>query len=57
VPGKNITEGGSPAAKAQGVTFFGTDKNKAVFKIASGNYRFTSKNEITHEITQDTHSS
>jgi alpha-L-rhamnosidase len=43
VPGKNITEGGSPAVKAQGVTFFGTDKNKAVFKIESGNYKFTSK--------------
>ena len=51
VPGKNITEGGSPAVKAQGVTFFGTEKNKTVFKIASGNYRFTSKNEIS----QDTH--
>jgi alpha-L-rhamnosidase len=52
IPGKDITEGGSPAAKAQGVTLFGTDKNKAVFKIASGNYRFTSKNDIS----QDTHS-
>ena len=47
VPGKNITEGGSPAVKAQGVTFLGTDKNKAVFKIESGNYKFSSKNHQT----------
>jgi alpha-L-rhamnosidase len=49
VPGKNITEGGSPAEKAQGVSFIGMDKNRAAFKIESGNYRFTSKNEISQD--------
>jgi alpha-L-rhamnosidase len=43
VPGKDITERGSPAKEAQGITFFGTEKDKAVFQIASGNYRFASK--------------
>jgi len=47
VPGMNITEGGSPAEEAQGVTFLGTEEDKAVFGIESGNYRFTSKNYQT----------
>jgi len=42
VPGKNITEGGLPAAKAEGVTFLRMEKNKAVFKVESGTYEFKS---------------
>jgi alpha-L-rhamnosidase len=44
VPGKNITEGGLPAAKAEGITLLRTDSNKTVFKVASGSYKFTSRN-------------
>ena len=43
VPGNNITEGGSPADEAKDVTFSGTEKDKAVFKIESGKFRFTSR--------------
>jgi alpha-L-rhamnosidase len=43
VPGKNITEGGLPAAKAKGVTFLRMDKNRAVFKVGSGSYEFVSR--------------
>ena len=42
IPGKNITEGGSPAAKAKGVSFLRMEKGKAVFKVASGKYEFKS---------------
>lgn len=42
VPGKNITEGDLPAAKAEGVTFLRMEKNKAVFKVESGKYEFKS---------------
>jgi len=42
VPGKNITEGGSPAAKASGVTFLRTDNNNSVYKVSSGIYKFVS---------------
>jgi alpha-L-rhamnosidase len=42
VPGNNITEGGLPAAKVAGVTFLRMEKNKAVFKVQSGNYEFKS---------------
>ena len=44
VPGKNIAEGGSPAEKAQGVTLVGTENDKTVFEIESGNYKFTGRN-------------
>jgi len=44
VPGNNITEGGSPAEKAQGITFSGTEKDRAVIEIESGNYKFTGRN-------------
>jgi len=44
VPGKNITEGRLPAAKAEGVTFLRMEKNRAVFSVESGTYRFVSKN-------------
>lgn len=33
VPGKNISEGGLPAAKVEGVTFLRMEKNKAVFNV------------------------
>jgi len=42
VPGKNVTEGGLPAAEAEGVTFLRMEKNKAVFKVQSGKYEFAS---------------
>ncbi|MEK6194296.1 MAG: alpha-rhamnosidase, partial [Deltaproteobacteria bacterium] len=42
IPGKNITEGKSPAAKAKGVSFLRTEKNTSVFKVESGSYRFVS---------------
>ena len=42
VPGKNITESGLPAAEAEGVTFLRMEKNKAVFKVDSGKYKFKS---------------
>ena len=42
VPGKNITEGGSPAAKASDVTFLRTDNGKSVYKVSSGTYKFVS---------------
>jgi hypothetical protein len=30
--------------KAMGVTFLHMEKNKAVFKVGAGNYKFVSKN-------------
>jgi alpha-L-rhamnosidase len=42
VPGKNITESGLSAAEAEGVTFLRMEKNKAVFKVDSGKYKFKS---------------
>jgi alpha-L-rhamnosidase len=42
VPGKNITEGGLPAAEAEDVTFLHMEKDKAVFKVESGKYEFKS---------------
>jgi alpha-L-rhamnosidase len=38
-----VTEGGRPAARAQGVKFTGTDKGSAIFELVSGSYQFTSK--------------
>jgi alpha-L-rhamnosidase len=38
-----VTEGGRPAARAEGVKLTGTDKGSAVFELASGSYQFTSK--------------
>jgi alpha-L-rhamnosidase len=42
VPGKSVTEGGLPAADAEGVTFLRMEKNKALFKVESGKYEFKS---------------
>ncbi|MCF7956752.1 MAG: glycoside hydrolase family 78 protein [Phycisphaerae bacterium] len=42
VPGNDVTEGGLPAAKAEGVTFLRMEKNKAMFKVQSGKYEFRS---------------
>jgi alpha-L-rhamnosidase len=39
----DVTEGGLPAAEAKGVTFLRMEKNKAVFKVDSGNYEFTAE--------------
>jgi alpha-L-rhamnosidase len=46
VPAKNadtVSEGGKPAATAEGVKFVRTEGDRAVFEIGSGNYHFTSK--------------
>jgi alpha-L-rhamnosidase len=46
VPAKDadsVTEGGLPAAKAEGVQFIRMDNGKAVFAVGSGSYRFVSK--------------
>jgi len=40
VPGKNISEGGLPAAEAQGVTFLRRDNGKSLYKVRSGDYEF-----------------
>jgi len=42
VPGKNITESGSPVAKAEGLTFLRMENNKSVFTVESGKYKFES---------------
>jgi len=42
VPGKSATEGGLPAAEAEGVTFLRVENNKAVYKVESGKYEFKS---------------
>ena len=45
VPAKDaesVTEGGVPAAKAEGVQFIRMDNGKAVFAVGSGSYRFVS---------------
>ncbi len=42
VLGNNITEGKLPAAKAEGVKFLRTEKEKSVFKVESGKYEFRS---------------
>ena len=45
VPAKNadaVTEGGGPAARAEGVTFVRMEKGAAVFTVGSGSYRFAS---------------
>ena len=41
---KDITEGGGPATKAQGVTFLRMEANRAVFNVDSGSYEFVSRN-------------
>lgn len=40
---QTVTEGGKPAEKAEGVTFIGTEKGCAVYKVLSGTYDFSSK--------------
>lgn len=42
IPGKNITEGGVPAAEARGVTFLGNEMGKSLYKVRSGDYEFVS---------------
>jgi alpha-L-rhamnosidase len=42
LPGKNITEGGSPVGDAVGVTFIKHEDGAAVYKVESGNYSFES---------------
>ena len=42
VPGKSITEGGLPAANAEGVTFLRMEMGKSLFKVSSGKYEFKS---------------
>jgi len=42
---KDVTESGDPAQRARGVTFVRMEPNRAVFRVASGNYRFVSKRE------------
>jgi alpha-L-rhamnosidase len=38
-----VTEGGRPAAKAQGVRFLRMEDAAAVYEIGSGRYRFVSR--------------
>jgi alpha-L-rhamnosidase len=38
-----VTESGSPAARAVGVKYSGTDRGKAIFELASGSYQFASR--------------
>ncbi len=45
LPGRNITEGGLPADKVEGITFLGMEKDRAVFKLNSGSYQFLSDSE------------
>jgi len=42
IPGENITEGGVPAANAEGVTFLRMEKDMAVYDVGSGSYDFIS---------------
>jgi alpha-L-rhamnosidase len=39
----DITESGQPAKGAKGVTFLRMEKDRAVFRIGPGTFRFTSK--------------
>jgi hypothetical protein len=41
--GGEITEGGVPAAESDGVREVGREGDRAVFKIESGSYAFTSQ--------------
>ena len=43
VPGKEITEGGLPVGKAEGVTFLRSEGDYSVFKVDSGTYSFKSR--------------
>ncbi len=46
VPAKSaeaVTEGGKPAAQAEGVTFLKMEGDRAVFTLSSGSYRFESQ--------------
>ena len=38
--GKTVTEGGKPAAEAEGVTFLRYEGGAAVYELAAGTYRF-----------------
>jgi len=40
----DVTEGGRPAEGAEGVTFLRMEKDRAVFRIGPGAFRFTSNN-------------
>jgi alpha-L-rhamnosidase len=41
--GSTVTEGNTPAEKADGVERLSTQDDTAVYKIGSGSYRFTSR--------------
>ena len=46
VPAKSaeaVTEGGEPAAQAEGVKFLKMEGDRAVFAVGSGSYRFESQ--------------
>lgn len=43
VPGKNITEGGAPVAKAAGVLSLQTEQGETAINVQSGNYTFESE--------------
>ena len=46
VPAKDpaaVTEGGKPAAEAEGVKFLSSEEEAAVFEVGSGTYAFTSR--------------
>ena len=43
IPGENITEGGVPAAEAEGVSLLRTEDGRQVFKVESGSFRFEAK--------------
>jgi alpha-L-rhamnosidase len=42
LPGQNITEGGLPADKAEGLTFLRKERGKSVFRVGSGTYELLS---------------
>ena len=47
---KSVTESGKQAAKAEGVKFLRMEKDRAVYEVSSGCYRFCSntRNNTSH---------
>ncbi|HKK17171.1 MAG TPA: family 78 glycoside hydrolase catalytic domain [Opitutales bacterium] len=45
IAASDVREGGVPAARAEGVRFLGAGNGSALFEVASGSYRFTSRLE------------
>lgn len=45
VPGKNVTEGGTPAENAEGVHFYKNENGYNIFRVKSGKYNFKSSIE------------